>query len=185
MDTFSDYENMVCEVIRQSKRVLKENKCLLMWLRAEYGGYFARYAETIGFKLFSSLIWNKPNPVPHIRKTNYRSAFEYCMVVCNGRKSDPFHFLSQQRMINVFEHAIGQKVTDHPTEKPLSLFGWHVEVHTNRGDTVLDPFMGSGTTGVVCAQKGRKFIGIELNPEYYAIAGKRFEEAQNQMSMVI
>ena len=118
----------MCGVIDQSKRLLKENKCLIMWLRAEYGGYFARYAETIGFKLFSSLIWEKPNPVPHIRKTNYRSSFEYCMVVCNGDKSVPFHFLSQERMKNVYKHPIGNKETSHPTEKPLSLFNWHIQI---------------------------------------------------------
>jgi len=182
-DTFEEYEEMVCGVIDESKRLLKENKCLLMWLRAEYGGYFARYAETQGWKLLSTLIWNKPNPVPHIRKTNYRSAFEYCMVVCNGDKSVPFNFLSQKRMTNVFNHPIGQKETDHPTEKPVSLFNWHVEVHTDPGDTVLDPFMGSGTTGASCAKTGRNFIGIELNPDYYKIAEKRIAEAQSQMRM--
>ena len=86
-------------------------------------------------------------------------------------------------MTNVFNHPIGQKETDHPTEKPVSLFNWHIEVHTDPGDTVLDPFVGSGTTGVSCAKTGRNFIGIELNPDYYKIAEKRIAEAQSQMRM--
>ena len=184
-DTFEEYEAMVCTVIDQSKRILKENKVLIMWLRAEYGGYFARYAETIGFKLFSSLIWEKPNPVPHIRHTNYRSSFEYCMVVCNGEKSIPFNWLGQGRMKNVFTHPIGNKVTDHPTEKPESLFRWHIEVHTNPGDTVLDPFFGSGTTGVVAAKTDRFFTGIELNKEYFKVGAKRINEALSQSVMPI
>jgi len=137
------------------------------------------------FSLASGVLTHnsKPNPVPHIRKTNYRSSFEYCMVVANGDKSDPFHFLSQKRMTNVFKHPIGQKETDHPTEKPESLFNWHVEVHTDPGDTILDPFMGSGTSGVSCAKLGRNFIGVELNKKYYAMADKRIAEAQSQMRM--
>jgi site-specific DNA-methyltransferase (adenine-specific) len=61
----------------------------------------------------------------------------------------------------------------HPTQKPLPLMRWCIE--RVRGDTILDPFMGSGTTGVACVQLGRKFIGIELDPGYFDIACKRIE----------
>jgi site-specific DNA-methyltransferase (adenine-specific)/modification methylase len=59
----------------------------------------------------------------------------------------------------------------HPTQKPMPLMRWCIE--RVRGDTILDPFMGSGTTGVACVQLGRKFIGIELDPGYFDIAVKR------------
>ena len=58
-----------------------------------------------------------------------------------------------------------------------------VEKYTNSGDLILDPFMGSGTTGVACMQTGRNFIGIEIDPKYYAIAEKRIAEAQLQIRM--
>ena len=51
---------------------------------------------------------------------------------------------------------------------------------THEGDTILDPFMGSGTTGVACAQTGRNFIGIEIDPGYFAIAEKRIHDAEQQ-----
>ena len=54
-----------------------------------------------------------------------------------------------------------------------------------KGGTVLDPFMGSGTTGVACVQTGRNFIGIEIDPNYYAIAEKRIKEAQMQLRLEI
>ena len=57
---------------------------------------------------------------------------------------------------------------------------WLVNRVTLLGETVLDPFMGSGTTGVACANLGRKFIGIEIEPKYFDIACKRIEEAQRQ-----
>ena len=60
---------------------------------------------------------------------------------------------------------------------------WILENYTSPGDTILDPFMGSGTTGVACVQTGRNFIGIEIDPTYYAIAEKRIAQAKLQIRM--
>ena len=68
--------------------------------------------------------------------------------------------------------------TDHPTQKPVRLMKWCLEQFPS--ETVLDPFMGSGTTGVAAVQMGRKFIGIEREPKYFDIAVKRIEDAQRQ-----
>ena len=73
----------------------------------------------------------------------------------------------------------------HPNQKPVRLIRWILELCTNPGDLILDPFMGSGTTGVACVQTGRRFIGIEIDPKYYAIAEKRIKEAQLQLRMEI
>lgn len=66
----------------------------------------------------------------------------------------------------------------HPTQKPVALMEYLIRTYTNEGDTVLDNTMGSGTTGVACANVGRNFIGIERDPEYFAIAEKRIREAE-------
>jgi len=71
----------------------------------------------------------------------------------------------------------------HPTQKPVALLEYLVRTYTNPGDTVLDFTMGSGTTGVACVQTGRNFIGIEIDPAYYAIAEKRIAGAQLQMPL--
>jgi len=71
-------------------------------------------------------------------------------------------------------------ITEHPTTKPLWLMDRLIKVSTNEGMTVLDCFAGSGTTGVACVQTGRNFIGIEIDPTYYAIAERRIAEAQAQ-----
>lgn len=65
----------------------------------------------------------------------------------------------------------------HPCPKPVEWMDWSVEKCTNSNQTVIDPFMGSGTTGVACVRKGRKFIGIEREPEYFEIAKTRIQEA--------
>lgn len=73
----------------------------------------------------------------------------------------------------------------HPTQKPLDLMGWCVEKLPDDCRSILDPFMGSGTTGVACAKLGRKFIGIEIHEPYFDIACRRIEEAYKQADMFI
>jgi site-specific DNA-methyltransferase (adenine-specific) len=65
----------------------------------------------------------------------------------------------------------------HPTQKPVALMEYLIKTYTNEGDTVLDNTMGSGTTGVACMNTGRKFIGMERDPAYFAIAQQRINEA--------
>jgi DNA modification methylase len=71
---------------------------------------------------------------------------------------------------------------EHPTQKPVVVMAWAIG-HTPKADTVLDPFMGSGTTGVAAVQMGRQFIGIEREPKYFDIACKRIEDAQRMGDM--
>lgn len=69
----------------------------------------------------------------------------------------------------------------HPTQKPVALMEYLIRTYTNPGETVLDFTMGSGTTGVACVNTGRRFIGIERDPSYFAIAERRIAEAQPQL----
>ena len=71
---------------------------------------------------------------------------------------------------------------EHPTQKPLRLMRWSLTFVPD-AETILDPFMGSGTTGVACMNLGRKFIGIEIEPKYFDIACERISQAQKQIRM--
>ena len=82
--------------------------------------------------------------------------------------------------MRVFECRRSDPDREHPTQKPLSLLVWCIEKYTKEGDTIFDPFMGSGTTGVACVQLGRNFIGCEIDPKYFAIAEKRIKQAALQ-----
>jgi len=75
----------------------------------------------------------------------------------------------------------GRSRVDHPCPRPLEQVQYVVETFTAEGQTILDPFMGSGTTGVACMNLGRKFIGIEIEPKYFDIACERIEQAQKQL----
>lgn len=79
----------------------------------------------------------------------------------------------------------GRRANGHPCSRALEHFVWLANWWSDAGETILDPFMGSGTTGVACAQLGRKFIGIEIDPDYFEIACKRIREAYAQPDMFI
>jgi site-specific DNA-methyltransferase (adenine-specific) len=80
-------------------------------------------------------------------------------------------------------HWNRRKDAEHPCEKPLQMMEWIVNRASLEGDSVLDPFMGSGTTGIACVKSGRRFIGIEKEPRYFDIACRRIEEAVNSQPL--
>ena len=99
-----------------------------------------------------------------------------------------FAWSSQNNAARVFDYARALAMQDgkqHPTQKPLALMRWCIEQCKNKPKIILDPFMGSGTTGVAAIQMGRKFIGIEREPKYFEIACKRIEQATKQVDMFI
>ena len=77
------------------------------------------------------------------------------------------------------ESEIEKEIRQHPTQKPVKLMTWCLDRYSEEGMTVLDPFMGSGTTCVACKKLGRNYIGIEKEPEYIKIAEKRLEKVNN------
>ena len=85
-----------------------------------------------------------------------------------------------KQMKDVWESSLTKpsekKCGKHPTQKPIALMEHFVKLLTNKGDTVLDPFMGSGSSGVASLELGRKFVGIEMSKEYFNLAQKRMAE---------
>lgn len=86
-------------------------------------------------------------------------------------------------MWNGMLRANGEKRGDHPTQKPIGVMEWAINHVPTPNSLILDPFMGSGTTGVACMNLGRSFIGIEREPKYFDIACRRIEDAQRQGRM--
>lgn len=117
-------------------------------------------------------IWRKPDGSPQFTGDRPGTGWE-AVAIC--------HRKGRKRWNGGGHHAFwnypkGQNDSGHPTGKPLGLFLDFVEQFTDRGEAVLDPFMGSGTTGVACARLGRQFIGIEKDPKYFKIAKRRIRE---------
>ena len=98
------------------------------------------------------------------------------------KKTGKFKTVSEfSRRHNVWDMPVGVNETEHPAVFPEQLALDHIITWSNEGDTVLDPFMGSGTTGVACHKTGRNFIGIELDKSYFDISSKRFYELKNYL----
>lgn len=94
-----------------------------------------------------------------------------------------YTFNNQKTHHSVWNYEVGDKM-GHITPKPVELMENIILHSTKTGDTIFDPFMGSGTTGVACVQNGRNFIGCELDPKYFAIAERRIAEAQKQERLI-
>ena len=126
------------------------------------------------FERFAICMWHKSNPMPVANK-HYTPDTELYIHAWNGAGHPIGDLKDKGRW---FLHPVGSSDIDHPTVKPLPLM--EKVVRNVQGQTILDPFMGSGTTGVACVKLGRKFIGIELEERYFQIACKRIEKAYAQ-----
>lgn len=91
----------------------------------------------------------------------------------NGRTKKNFNINKEKIMGNIWDIAVAKNNTGHPAVFPLDIPIRHIKTWTNENDIVLDPFLGSGTTGIAAMELNRKFIGIEMNEDYYNIAKKR------------
>ena len=133
--------------------------------------------ESAGWRLRNLIVWDKGH---FGAGTGFRPRHE--LIIHLTRRSPVFHSASHG---NVLTHRRIKSDRVHPTQKPVGLICQLIEVVSPPGGTVLDPFMGSGTTGVACARKGRKFVGIEVEPKYFELACSRIEMALKQADLFI
>lgn len=129
-------------------------------------------AREVGFGLHNILIWKKNNATPN---RWYMKNCEYILFLRKG-KAKTINNVGTKQVLEV-DNIIGTKV--HPTQKPVELMKILIENSSNENDIVLDPFMGSGSTGVACLYTKRKFIGIEIDKQYFNIAQEQIENCEN------
>lgn len=121
--------------------------------------------------------YNPQKTSGHLRKQS-RSDRSKQQTTTYGRQAGATAYDSTDRYPRTVIRISSDKQTSslHPTQKPVALMEYLIKTYTNEGDTVLDNCMGSGTTGVACVRTGRRFIGIEQNAEYFAIAEQRIDD---------
>jgi len=137
--------------------------------------------KELGLWIINDVIWYKPNATPLLSRNRFVPSTEVIWVAAKSKKYYFDYELAKKmnkgkQMRNLWEINARKHVTPHPTEKPEELLERIILIGSKEGDTVLDPFMGSGTTGVVAKRYNRNFIGIEINPQYFEWAKKRIEE---------
>ena len=147
----------------------------------------AKWADEINdstMKYKRACIWVKPDSTPQLNGQGPAQGAECFITAWCGQGHARWNAGGKR---GVYRHIVNppDRQGGHPTEKPWRLFSELLTDFTNEGQTILDPFMGSGTTLVACAKLGRKGIGIELDPDYFDIACKRVEEAYRQPDLFI
>ncbi|MFX1525637.1 MAG: DNA-methyltransferase [Promethearchaeota archaeon] len=185
--------------LKACKKVLKENGS--MWVSGTlHNIYKVGYLmEKNNFDIINDVIWYKPNAPPNLsckyfthshevvlwarKSKESKHTFNYeAMKIWNNPKDKLKNVDKQMRsvwsipLIPKDEKEFGK----HPTQKPLELLNRIISSSTNEGDLVLDPFVGSGTTGVVCSILKRRFIGIDSNEAYLRVATKRFKDKKKK-----
>jgi DNA modification methylase len=141
--------------------------------------WLAQRMDRKGLQFFHQVIWDKKAPGLGWR---YRRRHELVMVahLKRGKLAWANDDVAVAKILSHFP----PKNRRHPNEKPLELVSDMVQLHTTPGQVVLDPFMGSGTTGEVCVRTGRRFIGIDLDPEHFQTAYNRIHRAYENPSNV-
>ena len=161
--------------MRELPRVLHANGSLIIFNDWKNLGEIAKFGETLGFDIKDLIRWEKSNPMPRNKDRRYVTDYECAVWLVKQKSKWTFNRQSETYDRPCFKGSLtpkGEK-TGHTTQKPEYLMEQLVKTHSNLGDTILDPFMGSGTTGVACRNLSRNFIGIELDENYYNSAKQR------------
>lgn len=188
--------------IKECKRILSDNGTI--WISSTLHSVYSIGValELEGYSIINNIIWQKSNPAPNLACRCFTHSTETVIwarkILTNGKKGKHCFNYKLMKEYNggkqmkdvwffsdsVLEPTIIKLSTTpkreklegkHPTQKPLELLKRIIECSTNEGDIILDPFNGSGTTGIAAKLLGRKYIGIEQNKEYLELTKRRYE----------
>ncbi len=167
---------------QECHRVLRNGGTAIIWYDLWKITDLENAMRNAGFKMIRLIIWQKTNPVPLNQSATYLSNSREVAVV--GVKVGKPTFNAKYDN-GIYSHSIprhgGHKI--HPTQKPVNLFSELVLKHSNKGDLVIDPFLGSGTTGVSAVEHGRDFAGCEIDSDYVRAARLRIADARGQTNV--
>lgn len=186
---FAAYDRFTADWLRACRRVLKDEGTI--WVIGSYHNIFRVGAlmMDLGYWLLNDIIWHKHNPMPNFHGTRFQNATETLIWAKKSREQARYtfnyqamkQFNEEKQMQNVWHIPLctgperlkleGKKA--HPTQKPEALLYRVLLAASKPGDLVLDPFFGTGTTGAVAKRLGRNYLGIELAPDYVALARAR------------
>ena len=165
--------------ISKYEKILDKNGSMIIFCSYRYISFIIKTMEESNLEVKDVLVWKKSNPMPRNIERRYVQDMEFAIWgvkkgakwVFNKDKEKPY-------MRSMFETSTvsGNERTIHPTQKSLHLMQDIIKIHTNRDDVIIDPFMGSGTTGLACLNLNRKFIGIELDKNYFNLSADRLNK---------
>ena len=188
-ESLTVYDNFTREWLDQARRILKDNGTI--WVIGSYHNIFRVGAllQDAEFWILNDIVWRKSNPMPNFRGTRFTNAHETLIWCAKDEKSRyTFNYRAMKALNDDLQMRSdwllpicsgGERVKAddgskaHPTQKPEALIYRILLACTKPGDIVLDPFVGTGTTGAVSRRLGRRWIGIEREPAYVKVAKER------------
>jgi modification methylase len=190
-ETFAAYDAFSRAWLSEARRVLKDDGTL--WVIGSYHNIFriGTLLQDLGYWVLNDVVWRKTNPMPNFRGKRFTNAHETLIWCAKDRASrytfnyDAMKALNEDLqmrsdwLLPICTGAERLKTNGkkaHPTQKPEALLHRVLLASTKSGDTVLDPFFGTGTTGAVAKRLGRNWIGIESDRDYARIAKERIAE---------
>ena len=190
---FSRYDEFTRAWLKAARRLLKPEGTL--WVIGSYHNIFriGTALQDEGYWLLNDIVWRKSNPMPNFKGKRFTNAHETLIWAARDRKARRYTFnydsmkelnegiqMRSDWLIPLCTGGERLKGDDgkkaHPTQKPESLLFRCLMAASNPGDTVLDPFFGTGTTGAVARRLGRHYVGLERDQTYAALARKRIAE---------
>lgn len=182
--------------IKGCKRILKDDGTI--WISGTLHNIYSigMALEQEGFKILNNITWQKLNPPPNLARRTFTHSTETILWARKDIKNNKHYFNYDlmrefndgKQMKDVWSGPLTspneKKLGKHPTQKPLYLLERIVLASTKEEEIVLDPFMGSGTTGVACKKLNRKFIGIEREAEFVELAKKRISNTSTEFRLL-
>lgn len=171
-----DLDFNVCSWIEDATKILKNGGSIIIFCSYLYISYIIDKLKQNKILVKDILRWEKKNPMPRNINRRYVNDTEYAIWgVKEGEKwifnkPNSVPYLRPKFIDSVVS---GNQKTKHPTQKSLKIMKEIIDIHTNKGDLIFDPFMGSGTTGIAAKLTNRKFIGCEIDKKYFEIAKTR------------
>lgn len=168
--------------IKYAAKTLRENANVVIFNSWENLSLIKEECEKNHIMIKRCLVLSKSNPAPFNKDRMFVNDVEFALWGVYNSKNKPTKWTFNR--INALEKCVINTTVQssklHPTMKDIKVIKYLVQLLSNNGDTVLDPFMGSGTTGVACKLLQRSFIGIEINRDYFNIAKERINRLNNE-----
>ncbi|WP_233758686.1 DNA-methyltransferase [Helicobacter acinonychis] len=162
--------------IKSYSQILDANGSFIIFCSYRFLSHICDTLERSNCEVKDILVWQKSNPMPRNINRRYVQDMEFAVWAVKKGAKWVFNKPNDKKYLRAIYTApvvSGFERTEHPTQKSLKVMQEIIRTHTNKEDLILDPFMGSGSTGVAAVITGRKFLGIELSEKYYNIALSR------------
>lgn len=161
-------------------KLVDDNGSVIIFCSYRFMSYIGDVLESdeVGFVVKDILVWQKTNPMPRNITRRYVQDMEFAVWAVRKKAKWVFNKPNNKPYLrSLFTAPVvsGTERIGHPTQKSLSIMKEIISIHTNENDLILDPFMGSGTTGVACKTLKRNFIGIEKEKKYFEMAERRIK----------